>query len=119
MLTYNVKQALPADARLVVTITDDSGRQIRRMDVDKTAGLRRVAWNLRGDPPAAGADGRGGGRGAGGGGGGGGGGFGRGGQPQGALVPPGTYRATLGRQVGDQVTAIGASQTFRVVPVQQ
>ena len=112
VLTYNVKQALPADARLVVTITDDSGRQIRRMDVEKTTGLRRVAWNLRGDPVADG-DGRGG-RGAGGGRGGG-----RGGQPQGALVTPGTYRATLGRQVGDQVTPIGASQTFRVVPVAQ
>ena len=52
VFTYNVKAALPADATLVLTITDDTGRQIRRMDVDKTAGLRRVAWNLRADPPA-------------------------------------------------------------------
>ena len=69
------RQALPGDAKLVLTITDDTGRQIRRMDVDKTAGLRRVAWNLRTDPPA--------GTQAGGRGGGGGGGFGggRGGAP--------------------------------------
>ena len=51
MFTYNVKQALPADTKLVLTITDDTGRQIRRLDLDKTAGLRRIAWNLRTDPP--------------------------------------------------------------------
>ena len=115
VLTYHVKQTLPDDAKLVVTISDDSGRQIRRFDVDKSAGLRRVAWNLRGEVPAAtegdaGRGGRGGGRGQFGG---------RGGQPQGPLVTPGTYRATLGRQAGDQVTAIGPSQTFRVVQIPQ
>ena len=55
VFTYNVKEALPGDATLVLTITDDTGRQIRRMDVDKTAGLRRVAWNLRGEAAAGAA----------------------------------------------------------------
>jgi photosystem II stability/assembly factor-like uncharacterized protein len=110
VFTYNVRQTLPADAKLVLTIADDTGRQVRRLDVDKTAGLRRVAWNLRGEPSAAAAEGRGG-RG--------GGGFGRGGPPQGPLVAPGTYRATLGRQVGDQVTALGEPQTLRVVAIPQ
>ena len=50
VLTYNVKQALPDDAKLVMTITDDSGRQVRRFEVDKQPGLRRVAWNLRSEP---------------------------------------------------------------------
>ena len=100
VFTYSVKETLPADSTLVLTITDDTGRQIRRLDVAKTAGLRRVAWNLRGEAPPAPA----GGRGAAGGGGQGGG---RGGPPQGALVAPGTYRATLGRKVGEEVTAIG------------
>ena len=114
VLTYHVRQDLPADAKLVITIADETGRQVRRFDVDKGPGLRRAAWNLRGDlPPApAGADsggtGRAGGRGGG-----------RGGPPQGPLATPGTYRATLGRQVGDQVTAIGPPQTFRVVQVEQ
>ena len=115
VFTYNVKEDLPASATLVLTITDDGGRQIRRMDVAKTAGLRRVAWNLRADIPAGAPapTGRGGG-------GGGQGGFGgRGGQPQGALVAPGTYRATLGRKVGEDVTALGPSQTFRVVQIPQ
>jgi photosystem II stability/assembly factor-like uncharacterized protein len=117
VLTYHVKDTLPSDASLVVTITDATGRQIRRLDVDKTAGLRRVAWNLRADPPAAGDTAAQGGRGAGGGGGGGfGGGRGGGGGP---LVAAGTYTATLGRKVGDQVTPIGPSQTFRVVQLQQ
>ena len=113
VFTYSVKEAPSGDATLVLTITDDTGRQIRRMDVDKTAGLRRVAWNLRTDPPA--------GTQAGGRGGGGGGGFGggRGGAPLGTLVTPGTYRATLGRKTGDNVTPIGPSQTFRVVAIPQ
>jgi hypothetical protein len=109
VFTYSVKDTLPADATLVLTITDDAGRQIRRMDISKTAGLRRVAWNLRGEPPATPAAGRGG-QGAGGG---------RGGPPQGALVTPGTYRATLGRRLGETVTGIGAPQTFRVVQITQ
>ncbi|OFW06126.1 MAG: hypothetical protein A3H96_23960 [Acidobacteria bacterium RIFCSPLOWO2_02_FULL_67_36] len=115
VFTYNVKQDLPADAKLVITITDDAGKQIRRMDVDQTAGLRRVAWNLRGDPPpvpSGQAPGRGGAAGRGGG-------FGGRGGSQAPLATPGRYRATLGRLVGDKVTAIGAPQTFTLVQIPQ
>ena len=121
VFTYHVRQELPADAKLVLTISDDAGRPVRRMDIDKGAGLRRVAWNLRMDPPAppapgspeaAAAAGRGGQAGRGGFGGG------RGGN-QGALVQPGRYRATLGRMVGDIVTPIGAPQSFGVVQIPQ
>ena len=116
VFTYNVKQALPADAKLVLTITDDTGRQIRRLDIDKTAGLRRVAWNLRGDPPAARRPR---------------------GRPRRRWRRPGRvrrprrpaagragrararYRATLGRMVGETVTPIGPPQTFRVVQIPQ
>jgi hypothetical protein len=107
VLTYNVKQALPADAKLVITITDDGGRQIRRMDVDKTPGLRRVAWNLRGEPSATAPQT---GRGFGGG---------RGGPPLGPLVTPGRYRATLGKVAGDTVTPLGPPQSFSVVQLNQ
>jgi hypothetical protein len=108
VFTYHVKQDLPADTKLVLTVTDESGKQVRRIDLDKTAGLRRIAWNLRGDPvtPAGGA---GGGAGAAGGFGGG---FGRGGGAP--LVPAGRYRATLGKLIGDKVTAVGPVQTFLV-----
>jgi hypothetical protein len=92
-----------------MTITDDNGRQVRRFDVAKGAGLRRVAWNLRADAPARGARGlqpsgaeppigRG-----------------RGGPPQGPLVTPGRYHAQLGTQVGGTVTPLGNAQSFMVV----
>ena len=38
VFTYNVKQPLPDDAKLVLTIADENGRQVRRLDVDKIAG---------------------------------------------------------------------------------
>jgi hypothetical protein len=113
VFTYHIKQALPDDAKLVLTIADDTGRQVRRIEIEKTAGLRRVAWNLRSDPPAPSANttqaGRGGRGGFGG----------RGGPPQGPLVTPGRYRATLGKLVGDTVTPLGTSQSFTVVQIPQ
>jgi hypothetical protein len=113
VFTYHVRQELPADTKLVLTITDQSGKPVRRLDLESTAGLRRIAWNLRTDPPATPAGGT---AAAGGRGGRGGFGGGRGNQPP--LVEPGRYRATLGRLVGDIVTPVGASQTFMVVQVQ-
>ena len=116
VFTYHVRQALPADQKLVLTITDDAGRPVRRLDLDGTPGIRRVAWNLRGEAPAQpqgqGAAGRGG---AGGGQQFGGRGGGRGAQG-GPLVEPGRYRATLGKLSGDIVTPIGQPQSFGVVP---
>jgi hypothetical protein len=117
VFTYSLRQELPADTKLVLTIADETGKQVRRIDLESGAGLKRVAWNLRGDPPVPAAGAAQGQRGAGGGqAGGAGGGFGRGGAP---LVAAGRYTATLGRVVGDKVTTIGAAQTFRVVQIQQ
>jgi photosystem II stability/assembly factor-like uncharacterized protein len=133
IFTYNVGQAPAADAKLVLTIIDDAGRPVRRLDLARETGLQRIAWNLRGEAPAGGS-GRGGGRGGsvaqaearederaradeseqqdeppafGG----------RGGPPQGPPVPAGRYRATLGRMVGDIVTPIGEPQSFQVLPL--
>jgi hypothetical protein len=52
VFTYSVAKEMPADAKLVLTIVDEAGKQVRRLDLDKSVGLRRVAWNLRGDVPA-------------------------------------------------------------------
>jgi hypothetical protein len=83
------------------------------MDVDKAPGLRRVVWNMRGDPPAGGEGGaRGRGQGSGQEGLGG-----RGGRGA-PLATSGLYRAQLGRQVGDKVEPIGAPQAFRVTQIQ-
>jgi hypothetical protein len=112
VFTYSVKADLPSTDKLVLTISDDAGKQIRRLDLDKSSGLRRIAWNLRGEAPVVNpADQQG--RGAGFGGGGG-----RGGPPQGPAVAPGRYRATLARVSGDKVTPIGQPQSFSVLPIE-
>jgi len=74
VFTYSVGQAFPTDTKLVVTITDETGKQVRRLDqipsenrqaapqeLPKTPGIHRVAWNLRGDmiAPAGGPGGAG------------------------------------------------------------
>ncbi len=124
VFTYNIGQAPAADAKLVLNITDDGGRVVRRMEVPREPGLHRAAWNLRGDPPAQPAGEAGGRGGQGGAPAGGAGdqeqpaqGTGRGGQPQGPAVPAGRYRATLATVSGDTVTPIGQPQTFAVIPL--
>ena len=49
-----MKQEYPADTKLVLTITDNAGTQVRRCELDKTAGLRRFVWNLNADRPDGG-----------------------------------------------------------------
>jgi hypothetical protein len=117
VFTYFVGQPPAGDAKLAITIADDTGKQVRRIEVPKQMGIQRAAWNLNTDPPpqteqqnqqgrGAAQAGRGGGRG-----------FGRGGPPQGPPVAPGRYRATLGTLAGETFTPIGEPQTFMVVPL--
>lgn len=113
VFTYSVGREIAGDAKLVLTISDEEGEQVRRLEVDKAPGLRRVVWNLRGDPPARGEGGQGRGAGAAPGGGRGG----RGGQGA-PIAEPGLYKAQLGKQIGDKVEPIGAAQTFRVTRIQ-
>ena len=104
VFTYSVNATLPAEEKLVLTISDDTGKQIRRLDLEKSSGLRRIAWNLRGEAaptPAGGQQGFGGGRGN-----------------QAPLVAPGRYRAAIGRLAGDKVTPIGQPQSFSVMPIE-
>jgi len=103
VFTYSVNATLGSDEKLVLTIADDTGKQIRRLDLDKTPGLRRFTWNLRTDaPPPGSAAGFGG--------------FGRGGL-QGTPVPPGRYRAAIGRLNGDKITPYGEPVPFSVIPL--
>jgi photosystem II stability/assembly factor-like uncharacterized protein len=65
LITYYLKSQPPGEVN--ITISDKDGRAIRRMRrVADDAGINRVVWDLRHDPPAGGAGGRGG-RGGGGG----------------------------------------------------
>jgi photosystem II stability/assembly factor-like uncharacterized protein len=108
VFTYSVNASVPDAEKLVLNISDDTGRQIRRLDLDKASGLRRIAWNLRGEaPPQNPAD-----QGRGGFGGG------RGGGNQGPVVAPGRYRATIARVAGDKATPVGAPQSFSVLPIE-
>lgn len=112
VFTYRVSRALPADAKLVLTITDEAGRQVRRLDVDRAPGIRRAVWNLRVDAAAvvsgSAASGQNAPSSAAGG---------RGAQPP--LAAPGRYRATLGTQVGSAVTPVGTTRSFAVVQIPQ
>ena len=68
VFTYSVGQALPANTKIVFTISDDTGKQVRRLDgipgapspngpngaapgqiepFPATVGVHRVVWNLR------------------------------------------------------------------------
>src|SRR5690606_27706668 len=38
VFTYSVGREIPGDAKLVLTITNEQGRQVRRMDVDNAQG---------------------------------------------------------------------------------
>ena len=108
MLTYSLGAAPASGTKYVITIANNTGTKVRTLDVDQTAGLHRVNWNLRGDAAAAPAGGRAGGANAaqfGGGRGGGGG-------PQ---VDPGLYTITLNKQVGDTLTPVGKAQKVQVV----
>jgi photosystem II stability/assembly factor-like uncharacterized protein len=86
-ISYYLKGAPAGDVK--ITITDITGRVVREITGPKAAGLNRVQWNLRGNPLAGAAGGRGAGGGQAGGGGG------RGGFGGGPAVEPGTYLLKL------------------------
>jgi photosystem II stability/assembly factor-like uncharacterized protein len=48
-MTYNVGATIPADTKLVLTISNIQGAMVRRCELDKGAGLKRFAWNLNAD----------------------------------------------------------------------
>jgi len=104
VFTYSVGGSFGTADKLVLAISDDTGKQIRRLDLDKSPGLRRFAWNLRTDAPPTGAAPQGFG------------GFGRGGL-QGTPVAPGRYRAQLARLSGDKTTNVGPAMFFNVLPI--
>jgi hypothetical protein len=96
-----------------MTITDSSGRIVRRLAVPGARGIHRYVWNLRGSAPTTGGGGFGGGGGG-------------GGNPDadppfypgstggGSFVQPGTYRIALSRRADGVVTALGEAQTLTV-----
>jgi hypothetical protein len=105
VFTYHLRET-PADgATLVLTITDDSGEQVRRLALPGEAGVQRVAWDLRHDPPPPPEEGSGPARSR---------------RPrQGSPVGAGRFTAALGILSGEEVTILGEPQTFLVVPLER
>jgi hypothetical protein len=89
-------------SRVWLEVTNDEGRVIRRIDGPVSAGMHRVAWDLRHPAPTAlagsGDDG---------------------GMDGGLLAAPGAYAVSLYRQHDGQVEQLGATQTFTVKPLRE
>lgn len=86
---------------MVLTIHNDQGEVVRRIDAPGKKGFHRVSWDLRypvpnavkmkADPPPQ-----------------------WGGPPTGLMAAPGTYTVTLSKRIMGEMTDIGESQTFEV-----
>ncbi len=99
-------EALRAEDReiaptMILTVTDESGRVVRRLEGPAAAGLHRVSWDLREPspnpaslaPPRPNFFGN---------------------PDTGPLVPPGRYRVQLAAQVDGKVELLGEPQGFEV-----
>ena len=86
---------------LVIDITDGAGVHVRRLDVSGDPGIRRIAWDLRGDPPqpVEGSDPP------------------RRGPRRGPLVEAGRYTATFGVVRDGVMTPIGSPQAVQVLKI--
>jgi len=88
---------------IIFTISDSSGRVVRRLTGPVTAGMQRVSWDLRYPasslPPPPNPDGEDP--------------FNEG--PSGPLVMPGTYKVSLAKRVDGVITSLGQAQEFQVI----
>jgi len=86
----------------IVTVSDSTGRVVRRLSGPPTAGIQRVNWDLRypaatlagPPPPDADPDFE---------------------PPSGPLVMPGTYRVEVAKRVDGALTSLGQPQEFQVI----
>ena len=98
-------ESLEQDPKVLLTVRDDAGNPVRRLEASAAAGLHRANWDLR-LPPAEAID------------------FEVPafrppwvGDAVGPLAPPGTYNVEMAMVAGGQVTSIGEPQSFEVVSV--
>jgi hypothetical protein len=116
-LKYPTADELRAEAAeeaptIQITISDASGKVVRRLTGPVDRGMHRISWDLRGFSPTVPGEGGRGGRG-------GGppadeeGGF--FGPPSGHFVPAGKYTVAIAKRVDGKTAALATSQTFEVV----
>ena len=86
---------------MLMVIRDEDGEVVKRLDASKSKGMHRMSWDLR--VPSTTPISSGGGRR-----------FGRGGQ----FALPGTYTATVAKQLGGEVTEISEPREFNVIPLE-
>jgi photosystem II stability/assembly factor-like uncharacterized protein len=55
--TYHVRADMPSGTTLVADVLDAQGRRVRRIELEESAGVHRITWNLSVDAPAAGPGG--------------------------------------------------------------
>jgi len=88
---------------VIFTISDSSGRVVRRLTGPITAGMQRVSWDLRYPaptlPPPPNPEGEDP--------------FNEG--PAGPLVMPGTYKVNMAKSVDGVITSLGQAQEFQVI----
>lgn len=88
---------------IIFTISDSSGRVVRRLSGPVTAGMQRISWDLRYPaptlPPPPNPDGEDP--------------FNEG--PSGPLVMPGTYKVSMAKRVDGVITSLGQAQEFQVI----
>ncbi|HSR67272.1 MAG TPA: glycosyl hydrolase [Acidobacteriota bacterium] len=93
-----------SDPKIWIIVKDSQGNTVRRVSGPVGKGLHRVAWDLRYPSPQALRTGSGSPSGP---------------QPSGMMAAPGTYSATLSKEVGGEITSLGASIEFEVVPLME
>jgi hypothetical protein len=89
---------------MVLTVRNEAGDVIRRIEGPVSAGFHRVAWNLRFPRSSAWTP-----------------------EPEesvyidipGPLAPPGTYRVSLAQRIDGKLTELGLEQTFSVKPLRE
>ncbi len=98
------QEEIEEDPAILLTVRNGAGDVVRRLQAPVTAGLHRVAWDLRyPDPsPYLPEEERGGPF-----------------ERTGFLVAPGAYSVSMAKRVDGVVTDLGKSQTFQVVPLRE
>ncbi len=106
-VSYPTWEELRAEARedepsVLLSIRDDDGNIVRRLQGPPTAGIHRIAWDLRypaSTPVQLDSDSD------------------TGRSPQGPLAMPGKYSVTLERRADDQIVQLAGPQDFEAQPL--
>ena len=96
--TIEAERRQPEPA-VLLTVRDADGSVVRRLEGPTTAGMNRVAWDLKMPAPNAIGD------------------TGGWGEPEGFMVAPGSYSVELAKRIDGEVTPLAGPVDFDVVPL--